>query len=128
MLIPGDPEQVNGLRRGIAFGILGQQFFECGNRFSELLAVERGLADTQHEHRDQIFRRKKANRPVVFFPVGIQDDEGRGPLKVELFRQRRIGSHLEGNKVLSDEFDHFGVGVRNRTQLLAANSMGVEKI
>jgi hypothetical protein len=49
-------------------------------------------------------------------------------LKVEVLGQRGIGKNLERNQILLNEFHHFSLGVRNRTHLLAANSMGVEKI
>jgi hypothetical protein len=83
---------------------------------------------SQHQRRNQLFGGEKTNRSMVFLPLGIEGDQGGGPLDVEI-RGQRLGiiRYLNRNQVRLNEFDNGRMGIRNRIHLLTANSLGVMK-
>ena len=61
--------------------------------------------------------------------VGIQHNDGRGPLNLEFVHQGGVrGLDLNRDKVIIHELDDLVVRVRNRTHLLATDSLGIEKV
>ena len=67
--------------------------------------------------------------PMHLVAVGIQHDDGGGPIHLELVHQGGVRSlDLNRDKVIIHELDDLVVGVRNRTHLLATDSLGIEKV
>ncbi len=64
----------------------------------------------------------------MLFSISIQDDKSGSPLKIKFLGQSRIERNLKRNQVLLNKFNDFGIRVRNCTQLIAADSMGIEEI
>jgi hypothetical protein len=66
---------------------------------------------------------------VMFFTALVQHDDSRRPGNVKIAGQRLgVKKDLHRNEVLVHISNDLGVGVRNRTHLLAADSAGVKKI
>ncbi len=87
------------------------------------------LSNTQNQRRDQFFRRKKTNRPMMLFAVAVKGHKGWCPLHVKIGRQwLSIEKHTERHNVSIYEFRHLGIGIRNRIHLLTANSARVKEI
>ena len=73
--------------------------------------------------------REKPHHPMDLVAVGIQDDDGGRPGHLELVHQGGVRDlDLDRDEVIIHELDNLVVRVRNRTHLLATDSLGVEKI
>jgi len=55
-------------------------FLETLHGLFKAIKIEFSLALAEDDLSDEILRRQISDKTVVFLPVGIQDDDGRGPL------------------------------------------------
>jgi hypothetical protein len=94
-----------------------------------LLGVEVPLALGHHERGDEFLRGEKSHHPMNLTAIGIQYDYGGSPTDIELMHQRLVRDFdLHWRKINFHKLDDLLIGVRNRTHLLTADSLGVEKV
>jgi hypothetical protein len=89
-----------------------------------------GLSDPQKQRRYEFRWWEKANGPLVFDPISIEDDHGGGILDLESIGQCLLRADLypHGNQVLVNHVNGGGIGIRNRIHLFAGASTRVEEI
>jgi hypothetical protein len=129
-LIFGNSEIVLSLWCHICLRKPDQDFLETLHGLFKAVKVEFSLALAEDDLSDKILRGQISDKTVVFFPVGIQDDDRRGPLDGIAFHQSLVfvEINLKGYKIILYRETDIGIGVSNSCQLLAANSEIIIKV
>jgi len=128
-LIFGRPQEKQGLRGRLPIGVTGDDLLEEGAGLGKLVSIQGPLAFGRHQGGDQVFRGEKPYAPVVLSPLRGQHQQGGSPAHRKPLHHGGVGGFdLYRDKVQGNKLGHLLVGVRNRTHLLAAQSLGVKKI
>lgn len=129
-LIFGNSEIVLSLWRCICLRKPDQDFLETLHGLFKAIKIEFSLALAEDDLGDEILRRQISDKTVVFLPVGLQDDDGRGPLDGIAFHQSLIfvEINLKGNEIILNRETDIGIGVSNSCQLLTPNSEIIIKV
>lgn len=127
--VPCYPPQIDRLRRRLALRIFRYYPLQFGKRFVEPVQVKVDLGDAQHHGRDELLGRQEADHAVMLLAAFIQRDDAWGPFYIEILCIRLcVGQEADRDHSVVDEPNYVTVGVRNRTHLLAADSVRVEEI
>ena len=124
--VPADPPVVNSLRGvfriRIIFGHRAVTLFGIGPIFSR----QRETTQTHLKVSPELFFRQIAFQPPSFLALGVEDQDGRRPERVETTEVFRIFFYVyfEGNEILVDERRQTGVLIRLLFEPDAGTSTG----
>src|SRR6185437_690298 len=128
-LVSSNAEIVCPLRGRVAVRVSGEQLLQNVLRFPILVAIEKRLADTQHERGNQLFWPEKSHGAIVLFAIFVEQHQSGCPLNfVPLRKGLRVDWHPHWHEMLFEKIDDLRIWIRNCIHLLAANSKRIKEV